>query len=435
MSGWRVLRLLPPLAVGIGVAAWLISTAKPPGRLERNERQLVARTVVAALAPVRPEVRGYGDVRAANRWEAVAEVAGEIVWRHPDLETGNVLAKGTEVLRLDPTAYALAIAQGEADLAALRAEAEQIEVEAANTGRILELEGHRLALAERDLERTRDLVGQGAAPQARLDEQERAALQVRRGVQELSNTLSLMPSREKRIEAQIARTEATLARARRDLEKTRIVTPFDLRVGTVHVERHQFAATGQPLVSADGIDRAEITAQMPIDSFPLLIGAAKPGGLAGMAELHQALDRISAELRLVSDPSQRWQGRVLRVENALDPQARSVPVVVAVDAPYAGIAPPDRLPLVPNMYVEVVLTGSLGGVPRVSLPDSAVHQGDTVYLRGGDGRLELRKVSVAWRQGGRAILSDGIAPGEEVILDDLVPAIPGMPVVAAETGR
>ncbi len=35
-------------------------------------------------------------------------------------------------------------------------------------------------------------------------------------------------------------------------------------------------------------------------------------------------------------------------------------------------------------------------------------------------------MSVGWLQAGNAIIMEGVAPGEEVILDDLVPAIPGM---------
>ncbi|WP_157932938.1 efflux RND transporter periplasmic adaptor subunit [Roseovarius salinarum] len=434
MTPWRVLRLLPPVAVGIAVAAWLLSTAEPPVRKAQAERSVAARTVIAEAAPVRPVVRGYGNVRPARSWEAVAEVAGAITWRLGRLETGNMIKAGTKVLQIDPATYELAVAQTEADLAAQRAEAEQLDREERNTRRILSLEQERLALAESDLERARNLVEQGTAPQTRLDEQERATLQVRRGVTELRNTLDLIPSRRKRLEAQIARTEAALSRARRDLEKTRVTTPFDLRVGKVHVERHQFAGTGQPLVSGDGVARAEITAHLPIETFPRLVGAAGAAGGNGPMQaeaLQEALSRIEARVRLVADRDQVWQGRVLRVENALDPQARSVPVVVAVDGPYAGTNPPERLPLVPNMYVEITLTGP-AGEPRVSLPDSAVHQDDTVYLRDDDGRLELRKVEVDWRQSGRAILSRGIEPGEAVILDDLVPAIPGMKVVPAD---
>lgn len=428
----RGLRLVPPIAIGIGIAAWLISTAEPPARTEQAERSVVARLAKVETGRLRTEVRGFGNVQAARSWEAVAEVAGTVIWRHPDLDAGNMLPEGTTVLRIDPTAYELAVAQAEADLAALEADAAQLSVDEANTGRLLALEENRLKLAEAELARIRDLAKRGVAAQSALDVQERSTLQVHRGVEELRNAHALIPSRQARLEAQVARTNVVLDRARRDLSKTEIVAPFDLRVGKVHVERHQYVGAGQPLISADDMARVEITAQIPVASFRRLLSGTSDGGVMTLSDLSNRFAGVSAEVRLVSDPSQIWTGQLMRVESALDPQARSVPAVIAVDDPYSEANPPLRLPLVPNMYVEVILTGP-ESAPRVTLPDSAIHEGPIVYLRNEEGRLELREVSVEWRQSGLAVLEDGIAAGEEVILDDLMPAIPGMIVTPAET--
>lgn len=432
MKLWRILRLLPPLAIGIGAAVWLVSSADPPAQTDRQEREVAARTIRAEARPIAPVVRGYGTVRAAQSWQAVAEVAGAVTFRHPELETGNMVAAGTRVLEIDPSRYETALQEVQADLTALEAERQQIAQEAGNTRLILDIEQDRLALAESDLGRVRTLTEQGTVPQARLDEQTRATLVLRRTVQELENTLALIPVRRARLEAQVARARAAQSRAERDLRMTRIETPFDLRVGDVHVEQHQFVTAGQPLISADGIARAEIVAQMSLDSFPRLMGAAAMDGVRfDPRDRAKILERISVEVRLVSDPGQVWHGRLIRVENGLDPQARSVPAVIAVEAPYEGADPPARLPLVPNMYVEVTLTAP-AGEPVIVLPAQAVHGGDTVYLRNADGRLDLRKVTVAWTQAGKSLIIEGITAGETVILDDIVPALPGLRVRVAE---
>ena len=424
----RGFRLLPPIALGVMAAAWFISHAEPPARVEGVGRSIAARTMIATAEPVRTVVRGYGNVQAARSWAAVSEVAGTIVWRHPDLETGNMLPEGTTALTIDPSAYELAVAQAEADLATLQADVTQIGIDEENTRRLLALEQNRLDLAESELARIRDLRGREVAAQSALDSQERATLTVRRAVGELQNSLALIPSRRNRLDAQMARTTAILARARRDLEKTGITVPFDLRIGQVHVERHQFVAAGQPLITADDVGQVEITAQIPVSSFRRLLGGEATDHPMSPSDLPDRFAGVSVEVKLVSDDRQAWAGRLMRVENALDPQARSVPAVVVVDAPYAGVNPPDRLPLVPNMYVELTLTGPVAAT-KVTLPDSAVHEGGIVYLRNGEGRLELRRVSVGWLQSGNTIISEGVAPGDEVILDDLVPAIPGMIVV------
>ncbi|MHA1549647.1 MAG: efflux RND transporter periplasmic adaptor subunit, partial [Alphaproteobacteria bacterium] len=122
MKAFRLLRIIPFVMAGVLIAAWLMSGREPPGRVELAERRVVAHTIVAVAAPVRPIARGHGNVQPVRIWTAVAEVAGTVTWRHPGLENGNVLAAGTEVLRIDPTLYVLTIAQTEADLAALMAE-------------------------------------------------------------------------------------------------------------------------------------------------------------------------------------------------------------------------------------------------------------------------------------------------------------------------
>lgn len=432
MTKWRILRVLPPLALGVGVAAWLIAGKQPPQRVERAERAVAARVMTVQAAGIRPEIKGFGTVSPARSWAAVAEVSGAVTYRDPALETGNMIPAGTVVLRIDSERYDTALAQAQADRAALLAEREQISVEADNTRRVLSLEQSRLTLAETDLTRTRDLVAQGAAAKARQDEQERAVLQIRRVVQELENTLALIPVRDARLVAQLARSDAALTRAKRDLAMTQITVPFDLRVGQVSVEQYQFVSAGQPLVAGDGMDSVEVTAQFPIDSFPRLVGSVL--GEDGVQHgLSAALEQIDARVSLASDSGQVWQGRVLRVGNALDAQARSVPVVVAVADPYANAHPPLRLPLVPNMYVQVTLTGP-ELTDRIVLPSSAVHQGDA-YVRDTQGRLEIRSLALDWQQNGVSVVADGIAAGEQIILDDIVPAMPGLLVQPVEQGQ
>lgn len=432
MTKWRILRVLPPLALGVGVAVWLISGKQPPQRVERAERAVPARVLTVQASEIRPEIKGFGTVSPGRSWAAVAEVSGAVIYRDPALETGNMIPAGTVVLRIDSERYDTALAQVQADRAALLAEREQIEVEADNTRRVLGLEQSRLTLSETDLSRTRDLVAQGAAAKARQDEQERAVLQIRRTVQELQNTLALIPVRQARLAAQLAKTDAALAHAQRDLAMTQITVPFDLRVGQVSVEQYQFVSAGQPLVSGDGMESVEVTAQFAIESFPRLIGSVMGDG-AVRAGLSSALTQIEAEVTLASDTGQVWPGRVLRVGNALDPQARSVPVVVEVTAPYADAQPPLRLPLVPNMYVQVTLTGP-ALQNRIVLPSGALHQGH-VYLRDGQGRLDIRPVTVDWHQNGVGVIADGVAAGEQVILDDIVPALPGILIQPVETGQ
>lgn len=421
---------LPPIMLGIAAAVWMISSAPGPAQVEGHAPALPVRVMTVATQDIRPAATAWGNLRAADTWVAVAEVQGEVIWRNPDLEPGRLIPAGTEVLRIDPADYQLALAQSQADLAALDAERAQLATEAENTRRILELERDRLELAETDLERTRTLVAQGNAPQSRADDAERATLLARRTLAELENTMALIPSREARIAAQVARSEAAIDRARRSLDRTTLTTPFDLRVTEVNAELFQTVAPGQVVIRADGIAAAEVVAHLPIDSFRRLLGDA-PEGIT-LADMMRDLPATQIEVTLspLSDPTQVWTARVVGIEGALDARARTVPVVVRVDDPYEGADPPRRLPLVPNMQVQLAFSGaSLAGV--IAIPEAALHIGMVRILGPGD-LLELRPVTAVFAQDGRVVIAAGLSPGDRVVIDDIAPAIPGMALTPVE---
>lgn len=186
-------------------------------------------------------------------------------WVHPRLKTGAILAEGTELIRFDSADYDLALAQIEAQLAELDARAE-------TTRDSLEIEERNVAVLERDLARKQDLRRTGAASQTTVDAAERALLAGRQQVQSLRSTLALLPSQRRALEAQ-AET------ARLNQTRTIVRAPFDIRVRAVEVERGQFAQRGQTLVTADGLETAEITAQVPLERlFPLITEARAPVG-------------------------------------------------------------------------------------------------------------------------------------------------------------
>ncbi|SEQ98274.1 efflux RND transporter periplasmic adaptor subunit [Thalassovita taeanensis] len=421
---------LPPIALGIAAAVWMIASAPGPDQIDGGAPALPVRVMTVAADEIRPTATAWGNLRVADTWVAVAEVQGEVIWRHPDLEPGRLIPEGTEVLRIDPADYELALAQSQADLAVLEAEGAQLTAEAANTGRILELERARLALAEADLTRTRTLTQQGTVPQSRADEAERATLLARRTVAELENTLALIPSREERIGAQSARTQAAIDRARRSLDRTTLTTPFDLRVNEVNSELFQTVAPGQVVIRGNGIAAAEVVAHLPIDSFRRLLGSAPEGITLTDMMRDIPATRIEVTLSPLSDPRQIWTARVDRIEGALDARARTVPVVVIVDDPYAGADPPRRLPLMPNMQVQLSFSGaSIAGI--IAIPEVALH-GGFVRILGPDDLLELRPVTATFAQEGRVIITDGLSPGDRVVIDDLAPAIPGMALTPVE---
>ena len=144
-------------------------------------------------------------------------------------------------------------------------------------------------------------------------------------------------------------------------------------------------------------------------------------------------DAIGVIASPIADPGQTWSGQVSRIEGALDPRARTVAVVVTITGPYEGADPPYRLPLVPNMQVRLVLTGtSLSDV--ITVPEAALH-GGIVLVADAENRLEPRQVTPGFVQDGRVVIFDGLIAGDRVVIDTIAPAIPGLVLAPVEVTR
>jgi multidrug efflux pump subunit AcrA (membrane-fusion protein) len=421
------------LIVGIVFVVIMVNLKQPPERIEAQTAATPVRTLEVTPRVFRIEARGYGQVLPAQSWNAVANVGGRVIWKHPDLESGNLIAAGTRLLQIDPTRYELAAAAARADLTGIEAELRQIEQEERNTRESLKLEERRLTLARRELDRARTLAARGALSETRYDEQQLATLQQEQAVQSLSNQLNLIPVRRDTLEARKARAESVLAGALEDLKDTRFEAPWDLRVHKADIDNGQHVSPGRPLFIADNIARAEAKVQLEVEELRRVLSQLSDGSLpdpgAGttnhFTDFHEKIPLGDLDIRVMPTnvPDAHWPGELTRVTSSLDPATRTVQVVVLVEEPYRNANPPARPPLVRNMFVQATIAAPTPE-PVIVIPASAVHQG-VVYLVDEDNRLQRREVSISWQQGDKTVISEGLAPGELLVLDDLVPAIDG----------
>ena len=191
---------------------------------------------------------------------------------------------------------------------------------------------------------------------------------------------------------------------------------------------------------ADSIDVAEVTAQMSLDRLvPLVSGDLDLSTVTAeqMSELPRRWG-LQAIVRLrIGDLESSWTGRVDRVSDTIDPQTRTIGLIIAVEEPYRQAQPGIRPPLTKNMFVEVEVRGpphdGVIVVPRVAVHRDGV--GDpTVYVAGSDNRLEFRPIVLGPTQDDFVVVESGLAAGEPVVVTDLIPAIEGMLVEASVDG-
>jgi RND family efflux transporter MFP subunit len=412
-SRWRALWVLPPVLIGILVLILAAGGREPPQRVERGETSHPVRVVEALQVDLVPEAEGYGEVRPARVWAAVAQVAGRIVEIHPQLRDGEILPAGTLLLRIDPVDYELKLAQAQAELA-------ELDVQAQNNQASLALDQRNLRLAQRERERLADLAAKGTASQSALDSAERAVINARTAVQNTENTLALLPTRRRLLEARATQAE-------RDLANTVLRAPFDLRVADLAVEQDQYVGIGQTLFRGDSTDRVEIVAQFAMASLRRLF-AGQERRIPSVAEMQTDLAEFTGFRPVVrmdlGGTVAEWPAEFVRFSDQVDPATRTLGVVVAVDRPLDLVIPGRRPPLSKGMFVQVLIRGRVQP-ERVVIPRAALRAGQ-VHLVGAEDRLHMRPVEVAFTQGPLAVVGTGVAAGDRVVLSDLVPAVEGM---------
>ncbi len=426
----RKLLVLPPIVLGAAVLAFLIIQKQPPERAPVAERAQPVRTITAVATTLVPRIFGYGAVEPARVWSAIPEVAGAVTFVHPGLKKGAILPAGTEIVRIAPSDYELAIAQAEANIRSSEAKLKELTVSQTNTGQSLKIEERALTIRETELARKQQLLDRGTVAQSAVDQETRDTLTQAMRVQELRNSLRLIPTQQDVQREQIAIYEAQLEAAELDLARTRIALPFAARIAEKDLEVGQYVQAGQVLAVADDIATAEIEAQVSTDLFRGLIGAAAPDHAA--LELNaESFDRLvevmglQVQVRLAAgDGRTVWPGRFARTSDTIDPKTRTLGIIAAVDDPYKRVVPGSQPPLLKGFFVELELRArALEG--RLLVPRAALHDG-RLYIADAADRLAIRPVEAGLVQGDLIVIDAGLAPGERVVVSDLIPAIAGM---------
>jgi len=115
----RKLLVVSPIALGILALLWITAGKELLARARNGEPTRTVRGIEVRGLDLILAAEGYGSVRPARVWEAVAQVIGLGGGDPPRLREGEILARGTELLRIDPVDYELVLAEAEAELAEL----------------------------------------------------------------------------------------------------------------------------------------------------------------------------------------------------------------------------------------------------------------------------------------------------------------------------
>ncbi|PMM04140.1 acriflavin resistance protein [Vibrio kanaloae] len=420
----KKLLFFPALAVGvIGLVAAINLKPDLPTKPAGDRARLVD-TVSLEQQLIAPLAVGFGRVVPKVEWKAIAEVTGQIVYRHPDLEKGQIIAAGTEVLKIDPLDYELKLVQAEADLKSSQTSLAKLNQEEDNLKQTLKIEKNRLVISNKELQRKQDLRKKGLTSQSDVDLQQQSALSQQKLVLDIANQIALMPDEKRVAEAVIKVNVSKVKEAQRSLDKTTITLPRAMRIAQVDIEQNQVVNLQQEMFVAHGIDVMEVEAQLSIHDMQTLASSFTqfPRDAAGIPNPYQA--PIKATIQMNSGSlNLSWPAKVARISETVDEHQATAGIILEINQDYSALQPSSATPLVNGMFVKAEIEG-MANLSWV-VPERALH-GDKVYLMDDNQRLQVVNVEVLYRRDNQVVVSGQLQAGDKLILNDVLPAIEGM---------
>ncbi|WP_168184161.1 efflux RND transporter periplasmic adaptor subunit [Thioclava sp. F42-5] len=403
----RLAMVAVPTALGVAAIVFAGDLKSLPSPSEANRPAALVRVITLAPTEMIPRVSGYGMVAPVREWRAIARIEGEIRDIAEPLAPGDIVAKGTPLFTIDDSDLKLQRASLEAQVAASKVKDDTVRTS-------LELAQSDLALAQDEFDRQKSLHDLGRITQTQLDGVRRQLLTAQTKVADLESQLKLNEAEREVLDTQAA----TIDRA---IGLSTITAPFDLRVNSLDADLGQYVNRGQVLLSGEGIEAVDISAQFPIGRMGPLLRLAGDG--TKVTDLKARVTLPDPEHPIV------WKARVERMGDAIDETTQSAPVVVRVDDPLGQAQAGERPPLRRNMVVAVELAA-----PKQSLlvvPAEAVAGGSAMVVSE-DGTLAKRAVKTSFVSGDLAVIAQGLKAGDQLVITDPSIAVPGMAVKATE---
>lgn len=418
----------PPVVVGALVVFALVRSAKDPSMRPYAEESRAVRVITIRPVDLVPCVECYGIVRPQKVWRLIPQVSGRVVSISPDFHKGSMLLEGAEILVIDDSALKLEKSRLASSMASADVELEELSANAQNTQDSLALETRMCELMKDEVERQTSLVEQKRISVSEFERIRREYLLLEIRVQSLQNSLRLIPMRRKALLQKRAQIAIQLEQVELDLSYTRITAPFDCRVADEDIEISQYVQRGQVLAVCDGIDVAEICAQVRMGSLVRLMDRKGMEFLkSGMPIKERVKEVFGFTVKAKYDSSDLnavWDAEFEYPTEEIDPKTRTIGIIATVRDHYREARVGVRPPLIKGTFCRVEICGR-PKENRIVIPRTALHSG-RAYLVGEGRRLRFREVTPDFAQDDFVVLKDGLTPGDVVVVSDLVPAIEGM---------
>lgn len=348
------------LVAGVAFAVWKKQQLPSPASGKSGNKAPSLPTPVfvapARMGDMNLFLTGLGSVTPLNNVTVRSRVDGQLMAVH--FREGQNVTKGSLLAVIDPRPFQVLLTQAEGQMARDR---------------------EQLNNARMDLERYRTLWKQDSIPRQQLDTQDALVRQ---------------------FEGAVKVDQGQIDSAKLQLTYSRITAPISGRIGLRLVDPGNMvhATDAGGLLTIAQIQPIAVLFPLPEDSLPQVLLKMKAGRLGV-----EAFDR-EMKLKLAA-------GELTTVDNQIDPTTGTV----KLKASFAN----RESELFPNQFVNVRL---LLDVKKnvIIVPSAAIQkspQGAFVFVLNSDNTVIMRTVKVGITQGGETAIAEGLAVGEQVVVD------------------
>jgi membrane fusion protein, multidrug efflux system len=350
------LRSLAALIVVLALSACSGGDEKRGGGPGRGGQPVPVRLTEARLESLPVQLKSLGTVMPLNNVAVRSRVDGELVG--VSFEEGQMVKQGQLLAQIDPRPYEVSLAQATG----------------AQTESRVQLQN-----AEMELKRLKDLLDKNYVSKQQLNNQEALVRQYR---------------------ARLETADAAVASAQLQLDYTRIVAPIDGRLGLRKVDRGNLVRSSDP----EGL--VTIAQVQPIN----VVFTVPETEVSGLLDAYRAQPSLGVEAWDRSEQQRLAQGKLASLDNQIDTSTGTLRLK-------AAFANTDGK-LFPNQFVNVRL--AVRTIDQaIVIPDAAIQygaQGNYVYVVK-DAKVSIRPVKPGAADNDRLVILEGLAAGEQVVLE------------------
>ena len=360
------------LVISILISGVLIKSRSVAVPEEKIIEVPYVKTMMIIPQTVKASISSQGIVQPESELNIISELNSRVKWLSSKMEAGSSFDKGDTLIMLDERDYELALVAAESQVLNAKVNLEREEAES--------------ELAKKEWMR----VGAGSA-----------------------SDLTLRKPQMAQARATYAAAKASLEQAKRNLERTVFLAPFNGRVRNTKIELGSTVFPGNLMGNIYATSAYEI--RLPIADQDVQFTGLEFNGL-----------KIDADKQLevtIMQGENQWTAKVIRTEAEIDPVTKMMAVVAKINKLDKQMY---TTPLAVGQFVQAKIFGvDLEGVsvlPRSSVRNESVWVVDKQML------LQKRLVEVIRNESEFALVEEGFELGDKLLTSRVSSLVSGLKV-------